>query len=39
MLRSGNPFFPIVNLMLVPFGLFALLIGIMVLAAGEGGEI
>jgi hypothetical protein len=37
--RSGNPFFPVVNLMLVPFGLFALLVGIAVLVSGEGGEI
>jgi hypothetical protein len=37
--RSGNPFFPVVNLMLVPFGLFALIVGVAVLASGEGGEI
>ena len=37
--RSGNPVFPVINLMLVPFGLFALFVGIAVLAAGEGGEV
>ncbi|MFL5385745.1 MAG: hypothetical protein ACJ8GN_24790 [Longimicrobiaceae bacterium] len=37
--RSGNPFFPVVNLMLVPFGLFTTFVGAAVLLSGEGGEI
>ena len=37
--RSGNPFFPAMNLMLVPFGLFGLIVGTLVLASGDGGEI
>jgi len=37
--RSGNPIFPVVNLMLVPFGLFGTFVGAAVLLSGEGGEI
>jgi hypothetical protein len=37
--RSGNPFFPVINLMLVPFGLFGTFVGAAVLLSGEGGEI
>jgi hypothetical protein len=36
--RSGNPFFPVINLMLVPFGLFGTFVGAAVLISGEGGE-
>jgi hypothetical protein len=37
--RSGNPAFPLANLMLVPFGLFGLFVGAAVLISGEGGEL
>jgi hypothetical protein len=37
--RSGNPAFPVINLVLVPFALFGVLLGALVLAAGAGGEI
>jgi hypothetical protein len=36
--RSGNPFFPVINLMLVPFGFGMTMIGGTVLIAGDGGE-
>jgi hypothetical protein len=37
--RSGNPLFPVVNLMLVPFGLFGAIVGVLVLASGDGGDL
>jgi hypothetical protein len=37
--RSGNPAFPLANLMLVPFGLFGSFVGAAVLISGEGGEL
>ena len=37
--RSGNSVFPVINLVLLPFALFGVFLGALVLAAGGGGEI